>query len=93
MMHPLPLTLARPVLRWLLQASEDLLVEEGEVEAAMECRVTLAAALARQWFGVLLVPRNPQVCISEVWVQISCEQALGRWCYRFWCWWPAGVQK
>ena len=42
------------------QASEDLLCEEGEVEAAMESRLALASALARQWFGVLLVARTPQ---------------------------------
>ena len=35
--------------------------EEGEVEAAMEARIALASALARQWFGVLLVPKAPQV--------------------------------
>ncbi len=46
------------------QASSNLLVDEGEVEPAMESRVALAAALARQWFGVLLVPRQPQ----DVWV-------------------------
>ncbi|KAG1661347.1 hypothetical protein FOA52_005909 [Chlamydomonas sp. UWO 241] len=39
--------------------SEDLLAEEGEVEGSMEARVALASALARQWFGVLLVPRAP----------------------------------
>ena len=42
------------------QASEDLLCQEGEVEAAMESRLSLASALARQWFGVLLVARTPQ---------------------------------
>ena len=43
------------------QVSEDVLCEEGEVEAAMEARIALASALARQWFGVLLVPKAPQV--------------------------------
>jgi hypothetical protein len=37
------------------QMSEDLLAEQGEVERSMEARVALASALARQWFGVLLV--------------------------------------
>ncbi|GAX73696.1 hypothetical protein CEUSTIGMA_g1148.t1 [Chlamydomonas eustigma] len=39
---------------------EDVICEDGEVEAAMESRVLLAAALARQWFGVLLLPRSTQ---------------------------------
>ena len=43
------------------QVSEDVLCEEGEVEAAMEARIALASALARQWFGVLLVPKAPHV--------------------------------
>ena len=54
------LFLSPSVLRHLSQASEDVLCEEGEVEAAMESRLALASALARQWFGVLLMARTPQ---------------------------------
>ncbi len=53
------------------KVSSELLHSDRAVEAALDGKVALAEALARQWFGVILQPRCAGRC-----VRAGCAAAL-----------------